>query len=766
MNLRAYQQEAVDDLVKASIKLLRQPETRQKLVLKAPTGAGKTVMMGAWLQQMARTVPLAEGVPCRRLAYLWIAPNQLHQQSLVKLKAFFEQTRTLRCLEFHDLGDRTLAENDVLFFNWQSISQAKNVIIRENESGRYLEAVLEETRRKGIDIVAVLDEAHFFAGAPKALALLSMVNARFEVDVSATPEPRRLSGSSVVDVLRNDVVKAEMIKSRVSLNPAVHDEASGETLNEYLLRQAMEKHQDLRRRYEAEGSAVRPLLLVQLPNDDKEKLSDLDNQIRETIVLSLKHQYQITVENHKLAVWLSNEKTNLEGIEAFDSTVEVLLFKQAIALGWDCPRAAVLLIFRELQSETFTIQTVGRILRMPEQKHYRDPELNQGYVYTNLNSQLLRIIPDDLNYLVTQRAVRIPEWLPVDLKSTYFNQRAIRNRLGVDFRRVLFETVERDLSWKTPEPLSNDHFDHNREHLARAFWNVSPQSIEVMVVHDLSFHGAEEQTVVAERSGYARTMGELDGELKKFCWSHVGDYAKVDSAPVLQLALIELMERYLGFDEMEATKVLLHTQNRPYVQELVEKALENYRRKKEQDALRTEKTPVVVNWDVPPERLYPENQYVAVPAPHHALQLFFQELQASNPEKDFREFLEDRGEAIAWWYKNGDAGKEHFSVPYLDIQGVWRLFYVDFIIQLRDGTVALFDTKTENSDPNAAAKHNALVAAIAEWSSADPSRGFVGGVLIRGPDGDWRFSRTPLTGPAVVAPTWDRFYPQDKAGIA
>ncbi len=41
----------------------------------------------------------------------------------------------------------------------------------------------------------------------------------------------------------------------------------------------------------------------------------------------------ITVQNNKLAVWLSNEKTNLEGIEDKNAFTEVFLFKQAIALG-------------------------------------------------------------------------------------------------------------------------------------------------------------------------------------------------------------------------------------------------------------------------------------------------------------------------------------------------------------------------------------------------------------------------------------------------
>jgi type III restriction enzyme len=62
----------------------------------------------------------------------------------------------------------------------------------------------------------------------------------------------------------------------------------------------------------------------------------------------------------------------------------VLIFKQAIATGWDCPRAQILVMFREIGSVTFEIQTVGRILRMPELKHYEENSLNVAYVYTDL----------------------------------------------------------------------------------------------------------------------------------------------------------------------------------------------------------------------------------------------------------------------------------------------------------------------------------------------------------------------------------------------
>lgn len=99
----------------------------------------------------------------------------------------------------------------------------------------------------------------------------------------------------------------------------------------------------------------------------------------------MSEKYGITRENKRLAVWLSDDKTEdvLEDIQAFDSPVDVLIFKQAIATGWDCPRASILLMFREIKSITFEIQTVGRIMRMPELRHYSHEILNRGYVYTN-----------------------------------------------------------------------------------------------------------------------------------------------------------------------------------------------------------------------------------------------------------------------------------------------------------------------------------------------------------------------------------------------
>ena len=66
---------------------------------------------------------------------------------------------------------------------------------------------------------------------------------------------------------------------------------------------------------------------------------------------------------------------------------QVLIFKHALALGWDCPRAHVLALFRDWKSLSFSIQTLGRIMRMPEPGigHYDDEILNHAYVYTNIS---------------------------------------------------------------------------------------------------------------------------------------------------------------------------------------------------------------------------------------------------------------------------------------------------------------------------------------------------------------------------------------------
>lgn len=247
------------------------------------------------------------------------------------------------------------------------------------------------------------------------------INPAVELRISATP--KTIHSDVRVKVYRRDVIDAEMIKKEALLNLEIDVKANEDeiTLNERLLKIAIEKRDEIAEAYRAEGVNINPLLLIQLPNDKKESMTTEDEKVAKQVKTYLKMMCDITAENGKLAVWAANEKENLSGLEQPDNLAQVLLFKEAIALGWDCPRAAVLLIFRKLSSDEFTIQTIGRILRMPEQRHYANELLNYGYVYTDIAKDKINICSADASYILkdTLEAHRRANLCNVSLKSVY-----------------------------------------------------------------------------------------------------------------------------------------------------------------------------------------------------------------------------------------------------------------------------------------------------------------------------------------------------------
>jgi len=189
-------------------------------------------------------------------------------------------------------------------------------------------------------------------------------------------------------------------------------------------------------------------VLVQLP-DQRGTLIDKKKDIEEIL-----KKHGITEENGKLAVWLSEEKTDtLANVTKNDNEVEVLVFKQAIALGWDCPRASILAIFRESTSFVFTIQTIGRIMRMPELKYYGEEELNKGFVFTNL----IKIdIAEDYakDYITTSEAKRDNLlYKEIKIPSVYLKRQRARTRLSGEFPRI-FSQIAKQLGLKKKITIS------------------------------------------------------------------------------------------------------------------------------------------------------------------------------------------------------------------------------------------------------------------------------------------------------------------------
>lgn len=741
IELKAYQNEAVEGLVKDTFKLLKAPGGRQKMVFKAPTGAGKTVAMAAYLNLLCEALPDKLDVPQRQIAFIWIAPNQLHLQSYHALKDYFSELRSLRPIQFEDITDGRIKPNEVLFLNWQSVNKDGNLYIRENESDKTLISYINQARLQDTEVIVILDEAHLFASRGKAAQeLLQSIYAKIEIDVSATP----LYASDYGFVIkRADVVEAEMIKRGVILNPKLDAHTQqGRSLEEVLMELALKKKWELADAYKKLGVNINPLLLVQLPNDTRSE-SVRDLQVKDAVIAWLEVK-GITTKNNRLAVWLSNEKTNLDDVEKPDNMVDVLLFKQAISLGWDCPRAAVLLIFREIQQETFTIQTVGRILRMPEQRHYPDSILNYGYVYTDLSKDQIIIVKDDMDYIVQNKATRISNYQPVALRSYFINTRLTRNRLSSKFRKCLYEASEEFFGVTMDPDKTGDQglYHFNADKLRAKFIELDINNIEIPIPKDVQIVAEPGITRVDDMEKFAKTQSEMDILFRRFCVNHVGGYAKIDSTPVLEMALKMFFEEYLSMNEFAAVKIILYEQNNPRFIEVIDRALVKHEALLQQKAAKASKRIEEIEWNVPPEKIYNEN-YIERPAAAHVLEPFYENKSASNPEKQFVAFLESHRQHIEWWYKNGDKNKEDFAVTYEDREGIKRGFYVDFIIRMKNGTIALFDTKTPDSDPEFCNKHNALHNYISDQNIKH--KNLVGGIIVPKEKGVWKYCNNLIT---------------------
>ena len=778
-----FQQKAVHELVEKTVELLRLPGHRRSLIFKAPTGAGKTVMTSQLLADLTEELQTRADMPYNQVAYIWIAPNKLHQQSYFKMKNYFTETHLLRAVMYDELdhAEGYIKPGEILFVNWESINKDKNVMVRDTEQSN---SVFEITRRTqeehGLPIVVIIDEEHLFWSktADKSKQVLDKIMPKVEIRISATPKSH---SDFQVTIPRESVVAEEMIKKQVVLNPDINKGYNNDKeLNEHLIEKALEQRNRLAEAYKKLDVNINPLLLIQLPNDTSESMTAEDTQIADQVKQYLGVIKGITPENGRLAIWLSKEKANLPNLEEPNNMVEVLLFKQAIALGWDCPRAAVLLIFRKLSSDQFTIQTVGRILRMPEQKFYTDNILNVGYVYTDISKDRIEIVAEDMDYLNKDvlQAVRRENLENVQLQSYYSVYKSSdRNRLGPDFKKVLIDCFtrhwlvnyqpslfsladfgEEPVDESTDESTGQSVSYQNRQKVQDKI-RFDVKNINVEIPANVVFQNELGIIGVGEKSKFARSAGEVRRIFIDYCRSLLTQFEKAHGTDVLAGYLLQAMEELFEVFETDAMKVILYHANKPRFTEIIQKALDLYARQLQNKHREAKQRGFdAYQWEVPAERLYKESTHKKMDAvENHALMPFFELTSASTPEQRFRDFLEENKEYIDWWYKNGDEGKQHYSVPYEASTGDKSLFYVDFIIRMKNGQIFLFDTKSPGSDGEAPNKHNALIDYMSATEHEEEH--LLGGVLIEKND-VWYYSRFHIDNTDDVM-GWEAFFPKD-----
>lgn len=410
MNLRLldFQEKAVEKL-RSAIDVLWQKGERTQIILKSPTGSGKTLMTCALIDRLQNITP--EHCDVGDVAFFWATlNNDLVMQSRDKFYKYFMPNLRNHLSTFDDCGN-ALGGNEILFVNWQKLAQKKGkerLLLRRprdikqcKESGVYFEDIFENTAKVERKIIMIVDESHSNVGTELSQEIIDIVNPKLILKISATPfktdadetnfyAQKGRGNAEIVEVEENDVVAAGLIKEEIvcqTQEDLARFATAESNIDNVMLSMAVQKRLQIKEEWFRAGENINPLVLIQLPNDEGDDANDGEETHEAFTRRILKSQYGI--EEKRIATWLADKEKKAEWrLEEDDSPIDFLIFKCAAGTGWDCPRAHILVMFREIKSPVFQIQTLGRIKRMAVNGNELGDfvELKRGYLYTTYNN--------------------------------------------------------------------------------------------------------------------------------------------------------------------------------------------------------------------------------------------------------------------------------------------------------------------------------------------------------------------------------------------
>ena len=162
LELKLYQDEKVEEL-KNKVNELLELDGSKLCIFEAPTGSGKTIMVGEFLKRLVNPLDREDG---KQFSFIWISVRDLHDQSKKSLEHHFENV--FRYSYFKDLQNNIIGKNEILFLNWEKIYNKDRIYIRDNEKGKNLSNIVENTKQTGREIILIVDESHHTNLGPNA----------------------------------------------------------------------------------------------------------------------------------------------------------------------------------------------------------------------------------------------------------------------------------------------------------------------------------------------------------------------------------------------------------------------------------------------------------------------------------------------------------------------------------------------------------------------------------------------------------------------
>lgn len=381
------------------------PSEMPYFCLRVPTGGGKT-----WLA--AKSVALVNSHLLRSeySVILWLVPSKaIREQTLRALKnrehpyhnalkdagaitvidlaearsltrATLESSTvvivsTVQAFRREDTeGLKVYESNGALMHHFEHLSAAqRDNLLKEGDTVPYSLANVLRLRRPFV----VVDEAHN-SRTPLSFDTLAKFNPSGIMELTATPDTTVNPSNVLHSVSAAELKGEEMIKLPIVLETEPNwQQCLADAIARRSELQAL-ADQDRRKGF----SYLRPVVLIQAePRRAGVETLDVD-KVRQELIAN----HNIPPEEIVVA---TGEEKGLEEIDAQYAKgiadeacpVKFVITQKALAEGWDCPSAYILVSMATLHSSTAVEQLLGRVLRQPEARHREHPALNQSYAF-------------------------------------------------------------------------------------------------------------------------------------------------------------------------------------------------------------------------------------------------------------------------------------------------------------------------------------------------------------------------------------------------
>ena len=403
----------------------------------APTGAGKTIIMSAFIESVFWGDEQFPAMPNAIVVWLSDSP-ELNEQSKLKIDLKADKIRLDQCVTISEdsFDAESLEDGHIYFLNTQKLSKTSK-LTKHSDSRQYtIWETLQNTINEKYDhLFFIIDEAHRGAKlkeAGKATTIMQkfikgsiadgLSSMPVVIGMSATVERFNTLVADTTSTIHKVIVTPDEVrKSGLLKDKIVIKYPEDQTTNKEMavLQAAADEWQAkcdhwYQYCYEQHYQQVYPILVVQVENGKGNKISntDLDDCIKK-IEDRINYKFAEGEVVHTFGV---NTTLTINGLNVpyeepsainYNRKVKVVLFKESLSTGWDCPRAETMMSFKVASDSTYIAQLLGRMVRTPLQMRVQvDESLNEVHLYLpNFNANTVR---DVVNSLQSTEGANIP----------------------------------------------------------------------------------------------------------------------------------------------------------------------------------------------------------------------------------------------------------------------------------------------------------------------------------------------------------------------